>query len=87
MEKLLPSSRLRHRHFALSQVQHIEELEELLLRNEPALLDEFLPELVPLQVSQRMLPADRAAATLPTFLCLSAQEAHASALVGCLTSA
>jgi hypothetical protein len=29
----------------------VEQLEELLLRNEPALLDEFLSEMVPLQVT------------------------------------
>jgi len=32
------------------QVQHLEELQELLLRSTPALLDTFLAELVPLQV-------------------------------------
>lgn len=53
MIKLLPRHSSEACDFALSQVQHIEELEELLLRNEPALLDEFLPELVPLQVTQQ----------------------------------
>lgn len=33
------------------QVQHIEQLEELLLRSQPLLLDGFLPELIPLQVT------------------------------------
>lgn len=35
----------------LLQMQHLEQLEELLLRNEPSLLDTFLAELVPLQVT------------------------------------
>lgn len=34
----------------LLQVQHLEQLEELLLRNEPSLLDTMLVEVVPLQV-------------------------------------
>jgi hypothetical protein len=47
----------------MSQVQHIEQLEELLLRNEPALLDGFLSELVPLQVRQHTVTAASAAAS------------------------
>jgi hypothetical protein len=36
------------------QIQHIEQLEELLLRSQPLLLDGFLPELMPLQVTTRL---------------------------------
>jgi hypothetical protein len=49
---------------SMPQVQHIEQLEELLLRNEPALLDIFLSELVPLQVRQHVMTAAKAAASL-----------------------